>query len=411
VENVGELTEVLAAVLENAGPPMDLERAIDGVARMAASERLTASLARRAEKLLSKKYPEPRTALANLVLAWTRGLRTPQPKADGNLSDFLLWRLWCVGEQAAQRQEHPLLSLPTWPDGRIDAPELAHRLDGHPLSRREAIVADRSSLFHLDLLQAQLRAGVGMSDARQEMDLSWKTRSWVVDGKTYFHHNPILILPNSPKPDRFDPAGLSMVTFSASLEMKRWCATVCPVWREGWYAAGCHDLGNNIDWWEANWSTRAYLEPLLDPQTAIGPMGGLLIALGLGARENGENMLAVDALIAALSEGRFSGDKLGIALIGAAASGAIKFSRWSKQLARVAQAGAKHANAIFHAIEALFESGNGREASDYGKLVELERELAYQTGLRLTLPGAISGLKASSVRGKTMQTITELLRL
>jgi len=251
-----------------------------------------------------------------------------------------------------------------------------------------------------------------MSDARQEMHLSWKTKSWEVAGKTYFHHEPALTLPNSLKPSRFDPARLSMVSFFASLEMKRWCATVCPVWREGWFAAGCRDLGYNIDWWQADWSTRAYLEPLLDPQTAVGPMGGLLIALGLGAKETGENMLAVDALIAALSEGRFSGDKLGVALVEASTSGAIKFSRWSKQLARVAQAGAMQANAVFHGIEALFESGSSwKEASDFGKLVELERELAYQTGLRLTLPGAIDGLRSSSVRGKTMQTITELLRL
>ena len=193
--------------------------------------------------------------------------------------------------------------------------------------------------------------------------------------------------------------------------MKRWCATVCPIWREGWFGAGCRDLGYNIDWWQADWSTRAYLEPLLDPQTAIGPMGGLLIALGLGAKESGENMLAVDALIAGLQEDRFSGDKLGRALVEASVSGAIKFSRWSKQLARVAQAGAKQANAVFHAIEALFESGTWKDANDYGKLVELERELAYQTGLRLTRPGAINGLKSSSVRGKTMQTTTELLRL
>ena len=411
VESVSELTEVLAAVLENAGPPMDIERAIDGVARITAVERLTATLAKRAEKLLAKKNPEPRTALANLVLAWTRGLRTSPPTGDGNLADFLLWRLWCVSEQAAQRQQHPLLSLPTWPDGSIDAAELAQRLDGHPLHQRKAIAADRSSLFHLDLLQAQLRAGVGLSDAPQEMHLSWKTKSWEVDGKTYFHHEPVLALPNSPKPNRFDPARLSAVSFFASLEMKRWCATVCPIWREGWFGAGCRDLGYNIDWWQADWSTRAYLEPLLDPRTAIGPMGGLLIALGLGAKESSENMLAVDALIGALSEGRFSGDRLGLALVEASASGAIKFSRWSKQLVRVAQAGPKQANAVFHAIEALFESGNGREESDYGKLVELERELAYETGLRLTRPGAISGLKSSSVGGKTMRTITELLRL
>src|SRR5207244_8062000 len=98
-----------------------------------------ASLAKRAEKLIPRKYPEPRTALAHLVLAWTRGLRTPLPTSDANLADFLLWRLWCVGEQAAHRQQHPLLSLPTWPDGRIDAVDLARRLDTQPLHRRTAI--------------------------------------------------------------------------------------------------------------------------------------------------------------------------------------------------------------------------------------------------------------------------------
>jgi len=38
----------------------------------------------------------------------------------------------------------------------------------------------------------------------------------------------------------------------------------------------------NLDWWEANWSTRAYLETLVEPHTTIGPMGALLLVLGLG---------------------------------------------------------------------------------------------------------------------------------
>jgi hypothetical protein len=193
--------------------------------------------------------------------------------------------------------------------------------------------------------------------------------------------------------------------------MKRWCATTCPVWREGWFAAGCRDLGYNLDWWEANWSTRAYLEPLVESHTAIGPMGGLLLVLGLGAKEPGENMLAVDALIASLGEGRLAGAGLGRALIEAASSGAIKFARWNKQLGRAAQAGPPQANAIFVAVEALFESGQGREAADYSKLVELERELAHQTGLRLSRADAIRTLEAISTGGKTKRVIAELLSL
>jgi hypothetical protein len=411
VDNVGELAELFAAVLENQGPPVDIERVIDGVARINASERLTASLAKRAGKLLERgDRQQPRAALAELALAWTRGRRIPEPTAEDNLADFLVWRLWCVAEQTARRQERPLLSLPTWPDGRIDPAELERRVNAQPRSERETI-SDRASLFHLDLLQARLRAGADLDGSLPQMYLTWKTKTWEAGGKTYSHHRPILDVPNSSKKSRFHPALLSTASFRASLEMKRWCATTCPVWREGWFAAGCRDLGYNLDWWEANWSTRAYLEPLVESHTGIGPMGGLLLALGLGAKEPGENMLAVDALIASLGEGRLAGSALGRALIEATSSGAIKFARWSKQLAWAAQAGPRQANAIFLAVEALFESGQGMEAADYSKLVELERELAHQTGLRLSRADAIRTLEAISTGGKTKRVIAELLSL
>jgi hypothetical protein len=319
--------------------------------------------------------------------------------------------LWCVAEQVAQHQERPLLSLPTWPDSRIDPAELARRVNAQPRQEREAIAADRNSLFHLDLLQARLRAGAGVGGSLPDTILTWKKKSWEASGQTYSHHYLILEVRGSPKLSRFDPALLSTARFGASLEMKRWCATVCPAWREGWFAAGCRDLGDNLDWWEAKWSTRAYLEPLIEAHTAIGPMGGLLLALGLGARESGENMLAVDALVASLGEGRLSSAGLGRALVEAASSGAIKFARWSKQLGRAAQAGGLQANAIFHAVEALFESGQGVESADYSKLVELERELAHQTGLRLSRPGAIRTIQSITTGGKTKRVIGELLRL
>jgi hypothetical protein len=411
VDNAGELAELFAAVLENQGPPVDIERVIDGVARISASERLTASLARRAGKMLERRdRPQPRAALAELALAWTGGRRTPEPAAEQNLSDFLLWRLWCVSEQTAQRQQRPLLSLPTWPGGRIDPAELARRIDAQPREQREA-GADRASLFHLDLILARLRAGADLDGSLPETHLTWKTKRWEAGGQAYLHHYPILEVRGSPKESRFDPALLSTASFRTSLEMKRWCATVCPVWREGWFAAGCRDLGFNLDWWEANWSTRAYLEPLVERHTAIGPMDGLLLALGLSAKEAGESMLAVDALVASLAEGRLASDVLGRGLIEASSSGAIKFSRWSRQLARVAQAGAGQANAIFQAVEALFESGHGAEAADYFKMVELARELAHQTGLRLSRPGAISALEAIPTGGKTKRVIAELVRL
>ena len=122
-------------------------------------------------------------------------------------------------------------------------------------------------------------------------------------------------------------------------------------------------------------------------------------------------MLAVDALIALVGEDRLAAAALGRALVEAASSGAIKFSRWSNQLTRAAQAGPAQANAIFFALGVLFESGQGTEAADYSKLVELELELAYQTGLRLSQPDAIRTPKGIPTGGKTKRVIAELLGL
>jgi len=411
VDNPDELAELFTSVLENQGPPADIERVIDGVARMRAADRLSASLAKRAQRLVERRdRQQPQQLLAELALAWTRGRRIPEPTSENNLADFLLWRVWCVAEQVALHQERPLLSLPTWPDGRIDAAEFARRVQAQSHAHRQGS-ADRSSLFYLDLIQARLRAGVDLDGSFPQANLAWNKKTWEAGGKTYSHHRPVPKIPNSSQRNRFDPVLLSMASFSSSLEMKRWCVTVCPRWREGWFAAGCHDLGFNLDWWEANWSTRAYLEPLVEPHTAIGQMGGLLLALGLGAKEAGESMLAVDALIASLAEGRLTDTALGRALIEAASSGAIKFARWSKQLTRAARAGLVQANAIFLAVEALFESGQGTEAADYCKLVELQRELAHQTGRRLSLSGAIRTLEAIPTGGKTKRIIADLLSL
>ena len=447
VRDAAELAELFAAVLENQGPPVDIERVVDGAARISATARLTASLAKRAEKLLERPGQEqPRSALAELALAWTSARRTPEPElrreqrapwqnGEDDLSDFLVWRLWCVAEQVALGQQRLLLSLPTWPDGRIDPQELERRLQALPRRERQAAESDRASLFHLDFLLAKLRAGAPPELSRFQARLTWKKRTWELDGKTYSHHEAFLEIVGVSAKDnnfdpallcnrrewrdygtrgkggRFDPALLSIAHFRASLEMRRWCATVSPVWREGWFAAGCRDVGHNLDWWTADWSARAYLEPLVEPHTAISAVGGLLLALGLGAKEAAEHTLAVDALIAALGDGRLDSAGLGRALIEAASSGAMKFARWGKQLARAAAPGPVQGQAIFLALEMLFESGAGKEAADYSKLVELARELAHQTGLRLSKPGAIATLEAIPTGGKTKRVVTDLLAL
>lgn len=413
VDTESELVELFAAVLENQGPPMEIERVLEGVARIPASERLAASLAKRAAKLKASRDQRLRTALAELALAWTRRERTPQPGPESNLADFLFWRVWNLAEQVAQGAARPLLSLPTWPDGRIDPAELERRLKALSKRDREDAANNRDSLSHLDFLLAWLRAGAGVEEAAKlpQPRVTWTRRTWEVQGQTYAHYEPALAISNQRKASRFDPLSLATARPIQSPEMLRWCATVCPVWREGWYAAGCRAIGDNLNWDSALWANRAYLEPLASDfqTTPLGPMGALLIALALAAKEPGEAMLGVDCVIAAVAGGRLDGDSLGAALIEAASSGAIKFSRWAKQLAKASQAGPAHAASVFAAMERLFESGKGAEAADYGRLVDLAYELAHLTGLRLSRPGAVAVLAGIKTGGKTRKALAGLL--
>ena len=80
--------------------------------------------------------------------------------------------------------------------------------------------------------------------------------------------------------------------------------TVWPVQQEGWFARVLPRFANNLDWWEAMWSNRTLLEPLLDPDVPLKPMALMMLALGLAAKQPSENGLATDSLIAAIDDGR-----------------------------------------------------------------------------------------------------------
>jgi hypothetical protein len=363
---------------------------------------LTKALAKRAERLAGRAGSvPPRTLFAQLALAWIYGQRMAPPNRESNLADFLHWRVWHVAETAVERQWRPLLSLPTWPDGRLQPEELERRIQVTGELRDEA--------FKLDLAQARLRAGEKEAEAWARIEIRWKKRTWEASGSMYSHHVPSLVTEHLGTVNRFTPGLLSLAQCRESLEMKRWSASVCPHWREGWFAAGCRDLGYNIDWWEANWAHRAYLEPLLNPETQMRPMASLLMALGLGAKEPGESLLAGDALIAAVQQGRMNGAMLGQALAEAASSGAIKFSRWSKGLARVSQTGLPVACVLFDALEILFASGHTQGASDIHKLIELQLQLAHLTRRRLTESRSVENLRRVLVGGKTKRVRDELL--
>src|SRR5207249_4452197 len=155
----------------------------------------------------------------------------------------------------------------------------------------------------------------------------------------------------------------------------RWAGSVWLLAKESWFAVGAYLIGQNLDWWEAEWGNRAYLEPLLDPDVPLQSMGLQLLALGLAAKEPGESGLATDALIAAIDDGRLDGNKLGAGLAALFATGPIKAGRWAKTLATAARISPLHAAVVARALQGLVQGLPDAAAKDVQTLLELLKEL------------------------------------
>jgi hypothetical protein len=191
----------------------------------------------------------------------------------------------------------------------------------------------------------------------------------------------------------------------------RWARSVWPAGREAWSAAGALLIGHNLDWWEAQWGNRTYLEPLLDPDVSLKPMALLLLVLGLAAKEPGESGLATDALIATIEDGRLDGSILGAALASLLSTGLVKASRWAKTLASAARTSSLHAAVVREAIERALQGDPVKAPKDLQTLLELLKELLIESGCRLSCPESrhyLSGLKSA---GKTGKLARELLGL
>src|SRR5262249_25319465 len=142
-----------------------------------------------------------------------------------------------------------------------------------------------------------------------------------------------------------------------------------------YFAKGALALSGNLDWWEAEWGNKTLLEPLLEPDTPLEQMGLLLLALGLAAKDPGENGLATDALIAAIDDGRVDGELLGGVLAELLPSGLVKAARFAKTLGQAARSSLLHSFTVATAIERSLRGDPGKAPRDMSALLEVLREL------------------------------------
>jgi hypothetical protein len=181
-------------------------------------------------------------------------------------------------------------------------------------------------------------------------------------------------------------------------EAVRWVATVWPAHREVYYAKGAAELGSNIDWWEAQWHTRHFLEPLLLPTEPIGEMGRLLIGVGLGAKEPGERTLATDVLVAAIQERRVEAAALGGTLARLYDGRVVKGSRIAASLTQVASVSTEHAEGVAACIEHVLAGLQGPAPADLHPVLGVLSDLLASLGRGLDVGAArtyLAGLQGS----------------
>jgi hypothetical protein len=192
---------------------------------------------------------------------------------------------------------------------------------------------------------------------------------------------------------------------------RRWIMTIWPMNRQPYFAASCDALARNLDWVEADWANKTYLESLLDPDTALEEMGYLLLALGLAAKEPGEYGLATDALIAAIDDGRVDAEGLGGILARLLPTGLVKAARYAKTLGQSARVSSLHAWTIARALERGLRHDPAQAPRDLSALLELLRELLAELGQPLTDLEARQYLGHLKAGGKTARLVRELLAL
>jgi hypothetical protein len=247
-------------------------------------------------------------------------------------------------------------------------------------------------------------------DAGTAARLSWAVRSRKYDKYT-FHRVEIGATPKAPSVRSSElPTVLLHAAGAAghhdetgvgwTVPLIRWAASVWPAGRESFFAAGIPRFSANLDFSNAEWSNAAFLEPLRDSFEALGEMATLLLALGLAARAPGEHGLAIDAAIAALDDGRLTGERLGTIMAALLPTGLVKAARWAKTLATVAGASPTHATHVAVAMQRGLRGDPKRGPRDEGTLVELLRELLSAADAKVSDVEAWAYLTASRHHAK-----------
>lgn len=256
---------------------------------------------------------------------------------------------------------------------------------------------------------------------------SWRVDTWhsQAEGKTYTHS--ALVVDAAPAPRAAGHeflavhrhyAAIQRATGSRALHnpgfggteesLLRLSATLLPSCLEAHFADGVRAIGNNLDWWQAQWADRVYLERLLDPAVAMGPMPTLLLALGLAAKEPGQLALSVDALVVAWSEARLDADALARELRALSATPHVKASRYARSLRAALRADPTTHPLVFKLLCEMVVASPAEPQRDIALLFDIVLELVLAHGH--VLPDATRRiLQDMGAKGRARQLVKRVL--
>jgi hypothetical protein len=157
-------------------------------------------------------------------------------------------------------------------------------------------------------------------------------------------------------------------------------------------------------------SYRPFIEALLDPDTPLGPMARLLLAGTLSSNRPELQGLAVDALVAAVDDGRIDGRRLDEALRQLLAEGLAKPARLAKALGDAARVSPLHGRVAVHTLERL-GARQSPHPPGFHAILELLKELLVETGQRVDDPEVRAALGGLLPSGKTGRLVRDILAL
>jgi hypothetical protein len=371
----------LSAALEDASSLTLTEQALEGVARFAAVEPgpFADPLRARARARL-RTAQEAERWMAHLALAWLDRVAPDEPSSVGPTAVFDdRWRE--VAARVAAREVTPLVSFPTEASGRIDPAVFASRPPG--AGADQAIAARRAT----------------PADAMASLE--------VVPWGGEWHYPQASVSSADPLIHRSFLRQTDLLTPGASRLSIRQLYSLHPP--EVAFAMGAQAIGSNVDWWEARWSDVVWLEGLLDPAVRWGPCAVALAVLGLGCKESGQRMLAVDAVSAALAHGRVSPAALGDGLGRWLWSAVGRPGRAGPALGGIAEHSATHAVMVQQALVGALPSPTG--AKDVHAILTPLAELSTLVGVGPTQPALrawLAGLSPSSKAGRAARALLAL---